>query len=680
MHLLLFSPQGTARIEMDKSSVFALNLQAKDFSITAERSNVAFYSLGGQIDYEANKETLQAIVDRNAFKPSDFIGRETNTWIISDADNYLGSITFDEVSVQDGRVQIAFTFLGGNANWIKNLPEYLHELDLGETFINPEETIRLMNEYTGPYDSTEGLLWFSYKIYNTGLYNSGGDYFTYVESNMRPDLYFKAIIDAMAGRIGLNLVSQIFSSEWFGRWLMPYTGESSLKHHSVTLDTPPSGVLTGFVDTTLWNEAFDPLDLHDAVNIRFRAAGYWPAGSKVYAELQLEWDVASASNAVVYLRNWSQTDYVDKADIVVGQNNIVLKGYFKPLQELSLHINGECELTSGEIRFITSMPRLVEGHYLLNNSPIPEGLKSIDFISELTLMLNLVWYHDAKNYKLIADTKWGGELTTGEVVGGFYKASTFTRNWYNVLDCKNEKSKDLSFGFKEVQWQFKEDDEDNYVTDLLTYGHSEIIKNKGDIKTFKNKIFVPTANIEVPEKYRNNLNSPFTENAILPVMGEPTEIDDPDASEKYNFQPRILFKIGTVDWSLNHTDTLGDVWIAVAFQRIDLRENTNLLDVSPTALVANLGYGDSDGIPGFVSTFYRPDILIWKKGGRKTITLNVNLAEFLSIEDTLRYKKLVGFRDTGIGTYIVESFRLILNKRGLTEVQLIDLGAEKVNL
>lgn len=676
MYLLLFSQQGTAKIELDRDTTFGITLQAKDFSVISDKSNVAFYSLGGSIDYEGSKEQIQAVVDRNCFKPSDILGREVNAWILSDGDNYLGSITFDGVEQTNGRVKVNFTFLGGNANWIKNLPEYLNELDLGETFIVVDSGIPAINAYAGPYDPDEGVLWFSYKIYNLSPY-SGGIFYIY-ESTMRPDLYFKVILDALAESVQLNMVSQIFATEWFNRWLMPFVGEDGLKHHSVTLDTPPGIPMTGFLATSLWNEAFDPNNFHDAGTDRFLTNTTWEDGANVYVELQIDWVLSSGNNASVHMFDGQTLESLDSADLVIGSNSITLKGSVQAYSHVVIFVEGTCDLSSGEIRYITGMPNLVQGQYIVNNSVIHPELRTIDFISDLTLMLNLVWYHDAKSQKLIVDTKWGGELTTGETVDGFYKSSTFTDKWTEFLDCKNEKFQDLSFGFKDVEWRFKEDSNDDYVLDPTKYGWVENIKNKGNSQVHKNRVFAPTVNVTVPDSYVDSLNAPFTENAILPVMGDPDDLENVDGIARYNFEPRVLFKVGVADWSVNHIDTLGVDVLAVAFQQINLRENGNLFDVDPSAIIANLAYEDWNGIPGFISTFYKPDILIWKYGGRKTITLNIPLVHFLSIENVLRYKKIVGFRETGSGHYIIESVRLILNKPGLTEIQLIDLAVEKV--
>lgn len=676
MYLLLFSQQGTAKIELDRENAFALTIQAKDFSIISEKTNVAFYSLGGSFDYEGNKEKLMQIVDRNAFQPSNIIGREVNAWILSDGDNYLGSITFDGIDKSSGRIKVNFTFLGGNANWVKKLPEYLFELDLGETLIVSDSTITALNVYAGPYDPDEGVLWFSYKIYNVFPYSGGK--FIVGESGMRPDLYFKAIIDAIAESVELNIVSQIFSTEWFRRWLMPFTGESGLKHHSVTLDTPPGIPMTGFLATSLWNEAFDPSNFHDAGTDRFLTNALWEDGSNVYVELQIELTVSSGNNAVVHMFDGLTLESLDSANLIVGDNNIRLIGSVQANSHVVIFVEGSCNLSAGEIRYITGMPILVQSHYIVNNTPINNDIKTIDFINDLTLFMNLVWYHDAKSQKLIVDSKWGAELTTGEVVDGFYQSSTFAEKWGEFLDCKNEKFNDLSFGYKEIEWRFKMDDNDDYVLNPKTYGWSEAIKNKGNNQINENKVFAPTINVTVPDSYVDSLDAPFTENAILPVMGTPDHLENIEAVQRFNFLPRMLFKVGVVDWSLNHIDTLGVGWLSVAFQQIDIRGNANINDVDPTALIANLTYEDWNGIPGFISTFYKPDILIWKHGGRKTVTVNIPLLHFIDIEKVLRYKKMIGFRDTGTGLYIIESARLLLNKPGVTELQLIDLATSKV--
>ena len=677
MYLLLFTQQGTAKIELDRETAFSLTLQAKDFSLTVDKTNIAFYSLGGSFDYEGNKAKLMQVVDRNAFRPSNIIGREVSAWILSDGDNYLGSITFDGVEKSNGRVRVNFTFLGGNANWIKQLPEYLHELNLGETYITPDSEIPAINAYVGPYDPDEGALWFSYKIYDN-ITPLGGGYLSINEAEMRPDLYFKAIIDALAEYIDLNLVSQIFATEWFGRWLMPFVGSSGLRQHSVTLDTPPAIAMTGFIATSLWNEAFDPAGLHDGGTDRFLIDSYWGESDDVYVEMQIDWTVSSGDNARVHMFDGLAFISLDSADIIVGENSITLRGTISGNSHVVLFVEGSCNLSAGEIRFISGMSRLIQGLYIVNNTCIHEEIKTVDFISDLTTFLNLVWYHDGHNQKLIVDTKWGGELTTGETVEGFYKSSTFAQEWSGYLDCKNEKFQDLAFGYKDIQWLFRSDDNDLYVLNNETYGWLQPIKEKGSSQTKDNKVFAPTVNTVVPDSYVDNLNSPFTENAVLPIMGDPDLFEDTDFRSNFDFLPRMLYKMGNVDWSINHIDTLGTAFISVAFQQMNITENTNIYDVDDSALIANLTFEDWNGIPGFISTFYKPDINIWKNGGRKTVTMNIPLMEFLDIEKVLRYKKLIGFPDTGAGTYIIESVRLGLNKKGLTEVNLIDLANEKI--
>jgi len=678
MYLLIFSQQGTAKIELDKESTFALNLQTKDFSIISEKSNIAFFSFGGSLDYESSKKQLQDVVDRNCFRPGDFLGREVKAWILSDGDNYLGSITFDGVKKTNGRVLVNFTFLGGNANWIKSLPEYLVDLDLGETLIVVDTTQAVVNAYTGAYDPDEGSIWFSYKIYNSFLWQSGVPGYTIGEYQLMPDVYFKAILDAMASAVGLNMVSQLFASEWFGRWLMPFTGEKGVKHHVVTLDTPPGITLSDFVSTDLWTEVFDPGNLH--ASDTFLNFTNWDSQDLVNIEFQLDWTVATAQNAVVHIWDIVTFESLDSHPLVVGENNIVLRGVIQAAHQSVIFIEGECTLSAGEIRYITSSKYIINGQYLVNNSPINVGLKTIDFINELTLMCNLIWYHDAKSHKLVVDSKWGGELTTGEVVDGFYKASTFAQNWPGYLDCKNENFEDIAFGYRSVEWRLDEDNNDDYVLDHTTYGHIETIKESGEPQVKQNKIFAPTENVTVPDSYQNNLNAAYTEHAVLPVMGTPSELDAGETLDRYNFKPRILYKMGTTNWSVNHTDTLGNAWIAVAMQRYDVRDNLNLLDVPTTALVGNLGYDDFNGVNGFISTFYKPDVNIWKYGGRKTVSALIPLAIFLNIENLLRYKKLIGFRDTGSGLYLIESAKLILNKQSVTELNLIDIGVQKVNL
>lgn len=673
MRLVIFSRQGTRDLILDKSEAFALNLSVKDFSLNVAKSNTNFYSQGGSIDYIQNQKNLQAIVDRNTTKPEGIIGLSCRAWIIADYGAFLGSIRFTGTETNNGRAQVNFNFIGTGADWIKDLPEYLYNLNMGECLFRFGETTIAEADYD-PYDASKPC-WFSYKWYNRWIEDAELSI-----EDLRPDLYVKLIIDSMEAATELNWQSQIFGSDWFGHWLMPYVGKL-LFIRATRLYLAPAIAMTGALATNLWSEQWDTSGFHDDINGLF-LSGLTGSNENglVMVEFEFNWDVTTINteNSRILILDNDLLTVVGESDTILelGDNHIVIRTFVPPESRLVVYVDGSVDITTAsEILYRVDIENtfIHDEMYIMNMSMIRRDLTTVDFISALTEMMNLVWYHDGQTKKLIIEPKWATELPTGEKLSGFYKSSTFAKNWSQFLDCGNSSVQDISAQYRRIKWLFKEDKDDVYTPDPEIYSEYIDVKDVGQLKEYKNKVFAPTVNQPLHDDYCS------TDWVPIPHMGLVYDGHLVSGEEPFHdFQQRLLFKMGTLKTGPFHEANL-PTKVLLAAQQLHIHDASLIEDMHDYAKIANLTYEDFKGVKGFVSLFYLNDVFIWRHGGRRKVTLNLPLAYLTNIENLLRNKQRIRLPQLGQGTHVIESVRLFLNKPSTVQLTLIDLALEQAS-
>lgn len=641
---------------IDNAKAIPVNLGIKDYTeITGSKNNLSFFSYTIEIPYELNAVALGQAVDINVTSAQDLIGQELNGFLESNFYTTRGFIKIQSYEKQNGSYVLKAQYLGGIKNWVALLPTYLRDLELGSSTFSTANVTTIFSD-PDPYDGSLSI-WYSLKFYQRFLATD-----RISTHDLRPDIYFAAIINALEATSNTPIQSRYFATEYFRRQMMPYVGDGRVIYNlweaevNTDISNPTGDFL--YIDKPNWTIINDPLG---AITLTTFFGVVPPADEEAIVTVRMTLNITTSKTGV-YVGLIDQ--FLNQKEISFlknGVNELVLSGSFAGGDRPSVFIEGDHVLLAGSTIRMEIEGVLFLGVDIQHRSTIPADLKTTDWISAITDLGNLIWFYDENNERLIVEPKWPVTLPTGEYVPGFYQG--FAEDYTDVVDCATEEGDFLINDQlkRNLLFLFENDSDNKAVISKTQWSHTEILTPKFPDGTTeqKNEVFAAIINKEIPDTFGGSTVPP-----LIPYFRK--EDDEPEAPE-YDFLPVILYKMGVLpyEWKFNSTSLSTGVPIAAQV-------------LIPTVAVpvgqpeyANLGYGDHQNIPGIINTFYTRDIETYKYGVRKTISLNLPLKVLSDMEKLFRYLK---FTNTTSGSFhVLENFQITINQDKISEIDLIAL-------
>lgn len=677
------STRGYFEVQLDQNSQAKIQLGVKSFASLVEgKTNIAFFTLNLPINYNINQQALRTAIDHNFEPGQDITGQKLEAaleigWMV-----FEGEILFNGYDKTRGFYNMRTQFISGIQSLTSRLPEYVRDLPFGRfEFTAANIASYLAANYNKPFDGNNELYWCE-KYYQGN--QQSNSYRT--DSDVKPDMHMAAITSAMSRHLGQQLKSQFFQTVFYRNILHPFVGENLVRALYVEAELLSDYVISSGIDTVdlsspPWNVTFDP---NGMILFGFESVLLLSDWDKATLEVEADFDVAaSATNPVAPFYLSGQNLVVqDQISMQAGQNNtFTLKGvYFGTGAAVTTRrpyflIAGPCTIQAGsKIRIYFTAPSVAEGALWDNSSVIPADLKTIDYITGITGLFNLVWFYNPFIDEAIVEPKWSYQCPmTGELGDGFYRNIAYVDDWSDKLDCVEESADFLvnTDAQREFVLAFQEDDSDGFVNDELLYAFEITLsgKYKAGQKTNRNEIFAPTQSGAMNPNY-----------AVAATLQVPILVNDVESlavitNEKYyDFEMRILYKPGHYARAGYYLNGSIQSEMYPAHHRAVLDGSILVPSVSGQ-LIINLGYDDFAGVKGLANTFYPTDIAILNRGFRKKIKGLLSLSEFLDLERLFRHLKYVNTKN-GVGLYVLEQIALPIGRRDIVEVELIFVPQE----
>lgn len=649
---------GYNELFIDNGNALPVNLAIKDFNqISGAKNNVSYFTYSVSIPYDLNAAALASAVDLNVTSAQDLPGVELNAFLESSFYTFRGVLKISSYEKQGNVTSVKAQFLGGLKNWINLLPEYLRELELGESLFDTASVSSIYSD-SNPYDGSLEV-WYSLKYYQKFI---DPDFVSTLD--FRQDVYFAAIIRAIEVLSSTPIQSNLFASEYFRRMLMPYVGDGRVIYRQWDgfLNTDRVISVGEFVNafTSIWTTD-DPLGALTA----FTPVGAIPiVDDEVNMTFKCVFNVTTAKTSLFVILSDQNLNTKDSISIPAGITSFELSGVFESGNRPQLFIEGDCVLLTGSSIELQVEGSQFEGVYIKHRSAIRSDLKTADWISGLSDLFNLVWFYDENNEVLICDPKWNVLLPTGETVRGFY--SDLAEDYSGIQDCDTESG---DFGIdvdvkRSLIMAFQHDKDDRAVKSDRKWSHLEVLPPKfADGETLqRNEAFAPTVNQALPDAYTGGTNP-----AIVPTFLKDSadEIENAD----YDFISRVLYKIGVLpySWKFNNASVVSGAPIAAQVLEVAVALPPGLPGF------ANVGMGDFNKRLGLSNLFYWRDFEIYRNGVIKTVNMALPVTALLNLEVFFRLLKFTNTQESGALFHVLDSAQIIVNMERISEVKLIAL-------
>lgn len=671
LHIILNS--SSIELPVEEKNITAVNYNIKDFTkLAAAKNNLSYYSWDIEIlGNEENNRKLKYAASINSMNGDDLRGIELSAILERDSFATKGTFKITDYKVEKNVLKYRGQFLGGLTNWIKSLPNYIDELDLGEYEFSSKNVVATFKDGE-PYNYHEEV-WFALKYY--GRYEE----VTYVkQEEMYPDVYLGAIVQAMSIYSAIPIRSHFFASEYFRRWLHFYTGNGLFRAKIFEAElTTSQGINTDYFDfENTWSVIFNPREItpsprNDLV-IR-------PVVERFILEGVIDVNIPNGSTHKLEVIDEFLNPIASQL-LINGINNINIELEIDRRRFFSLKISESGgTIYSGSNLIISTLQPLKKGVILKVNSILPH-VKMTDWVSAVTDLGNLVWFYDDQTGTLIVDPKYTSMLPTGEVVQGFYKDAP-TEDWEAKVICTNyEGSFKVKDTKKTLLFKFKEDENDTIINGNEYERRIDLNERYPEgVTEFENELFAPTVTRLIPEAIYSDLNEPYpkvptfinidpalyTDNGLTITLGNLPEQENENYNRENisNYEMRLGYKIGMVEgsWRYDNGDEenpSGDILTEYPYAA-QVDDNHN----------ANIGFANTPLVKGIVSTFYPKDIAIYNYGIIKTIKLSLD--KLIVFEKLFRYTKFVNTYYGGQGKFILDNLQFVLNVGGVSTAKLI---------
>lgn len=658
-------------LEIDASQRAVLSLSFADI-LANKNASRSFFSYNIPIPgTPPNLAALDHLGNINSRQGMEVAGKSLNAVMKIGLHTFRGKIKGLKTQTKNrSSITFDFQFLAGSNKFYDALPQYIRDLILGYVR-KTQQSIEDASSYN-VYDGSSPIT-YSLKYYGVPRDTIDGAYIERIPySEIFPDVYMAAIMDAIEQYTGIRIQSDLINSEWFRHLTHPMTNDKvqhTLLEITANLDIVTNTArILNFVDDTNWT-IDDQIEREPGENLIFLRRQF---------STFLVLDEAKADDNKIYIEG----DVTTQGSVrlrVLDADDLSVKGFvdlqtdatssFSLLVDIGnsggflieLISNGGTIEQGGKIRIGFESKPIKGG--TIKVSTLLNDVTTVDYMASLISTFNLITFYDQRTGSFWMAPKWGATLSTGEVIPPFYKSIAHSTDWRNIVDAPSPvvEFTGVSGIKRNLIYAFKDDSNDK-LTNKLTYSRQVTLDSKYEQgqTTKENELFAATINRRLPFEV-TGIDPADDRIASVPTFISFDENDeDVDRSPKYNFQMRILYKVGRIHGFWRRQDDR-------VFSQYDYATQ---LDVERGI---NLTYNDVDGVPGLVSTFFWKDVDLFNRGVPFTVDAAIPLNEIANLLEFIRTPKYMSTPNNGQGHFIVDTPELNLNKRELARVKLINL-------
>ncbi len=680
--------------DLNVANPIALNLSIKDFTIIAgEANNIDYFSF--DIEFVETPQNNKAHFYQNHlnnYQARFKRGQQVKAFLIKKGLVFKGKVLILNTKVENKCLVYVGQFLGGLKNWLSAAPQLLCELDLGTSTFDRPTIEGTWND--NPYDGSFPLH-YSLKYYgNYSGYNSTDGVVDFVDvDDMRPDVFEKAILEAIEKASKVKIQSQFFNMEYFRRWMLPFVNdENEVGAEGITLpnyffesensNCDPYAISAAQSNGGLWAFTSDAVCFTHNDPFAMISGDYFALPLKGRYCLNFKGDVLLGGLSPQF-----KIQIIDATGTIIAETGLLLFGsglnitlFFDALKGVPYAVrfmeatnpNIDVNISLGAILNI-SLKKVDNGFYegsTIDHAKLLPCKKISEYIGSLSDRFNIIFFYDEKYDRVIAEPKYPVTLPTGEQVSGFYKSIAHAENWTDKITCSNEQTNfsvqtDMK---RQLVFKFQEDGNDKYIpatetNPKLYLAHIEPMSEKfmEGQKEQACRLFAPTKNGYLPDPDI----SPQNQNPnIAPFIPFFINFDPKDKNanigQKYNYEPSFIYKLGirqgTWNW-YNSNNVLNTYPFAAQVSEIPNYE-------------VNGGYVDVGNQKGFVSLFFRKDIELFNFGVVRTLKALLNDLEINNLD--FRKLKYISTPHGGATYFILEAIEeYIINEAETTNIKLI---------
>lgn len=628
----------------DADASVLVTFQVKNFNVIAGANTQNVFSYEIDIPEGINRLALDSIIDINSTNGRELRGKTVRASIDAPLWTSDGSLVFKGYDMTDGVAVVKAQFVAGMRNIFEDLPENLCDLDMGIGYYGYSfpDGIDTVKDDNNPYDGTYKY-WFPLVYYGDDA--SATDHIP--SDYLKPAIYSRAIIDTISETGGFTIDSKVFNSEYFKRLVHPYTCEDRenirIQGFVISNDNDLIGVDT---QNIFLNNNFIPYTVSNPIPLGINTMGQIGISFTDSATLTHSFfasNVTTFSYAYVTINRGGVFIISNAVQVQNGQNDFVINLDLQEGDIITINNDGNFDIQAGGswiLEWSDLDNGLIENAFFYIGTALPcYPIK--DYLVDLSVLHNLVYFYDQRRNRLIAEPKWDCVLTgTGEAIGGFYGNKFEARDITEYIDCEKESG---TFQFSDYKrfltFQYCEDSNDELIASTL-YQHRETLNSNypTGTTTIETSLLAPTLFDTLPSQY---VPASPTATPIVPWIVKFGQ-DDDDKGVSCKGKMRIAYKVGNVIgnwlWKTNANDP-------GVFPYATMRDN---------ALGINLGFDSFSNVNGIVETYYRTDITNSNDGIKKVVSVNSDAINLNDLQGLFSTPVTYNSPYTGKGTYLVE--------------------------
>lgn len=605
---------------------FALSIGIKDFGIEDPNENIISNSLS--IPYEKNKAELKHVVDSNSKEGIKIKCNRLKAILSSNGLCREGFIYFDgyETALTGTceTVNLIGQFVSGVQDFLQNVPENL--CDLPECFepftVNSQNIIDNWQDY----DPYSGVPIYYGLTYQGGLLNETSVPVSY----MQPQIYDAAIIEAIAKSSGYEIKSEYFKTEDFRRHLLTYGNECEFYSTVLKSESRIDIVIDDFAVLQFGSVTF-PKDINIFFNIGNFQVSATNGGSLFLNRIGkyvMKAKFNSIGSGYLAIIETDTNQNLAIQEINDGYNEIDLSFELTQVKEIALVGFGDFTIPFDGATFFLCRNRIIENADLLPMRSLP-CKKVKDYLLDLQLEHDLIFFFDDKNKCLLIETLYDKTLPTGEFIKGWYGSKSDAENWTKKIVKGSETGKFTSEQIKRTLITgYCQDDNDTLTNETYLDCETELCNKYEKGTTEKRMQCIGLMNnSRLPENLKPTIivepNMP-----IIPTEYEELEDGQEQQPNRYcSDKMKRLYKVGEKNGT----------WRFDGFS-FDTYPYVTSLD---TLLGINMSFCDIREIKGRMSIFYPMYIQQLNEKPQKSFRVKIDQKEISDLVGLYRKPKFI---------------------------------------